>query len=102
MYLQILVHHIHGPDKEALTRATEGLEEGEGGRQCCDDADHDHDHTVDDMEAVTPKKQRWWHRNPEGLIRLPEGVDAVFGPTMPGQARRKKDKDGKVSALWHH
>ncbi|KLT39689.1 hypothetical protein CC85DRAFT_288259 [Cutaneotrichosporon oleaginosum] len=95
MYLQILVHHIHGPDKDALEKATVGLAEGEDGRQCCDDADHDHDHRVDDIEAVMPKKQRWWHRNPEGQIRLPEGVDAVFGPTMPGQARRKKGEDGK-------
>ncbi|BEJ14529.1 hypothetical protein CspHIS471_0402960 [Cutaneotrichosporon sp. HIS471] len=93
MYLQILVQNIHGPDKDALTKATAGLAQGEEGRQCCNDADHDHDHMVDDIEAVAPKKQRWWHTNPEGQIRLPEGVDAVFGPTMPGQQRRKKDKD---------
>lgn len=98
MYLQILVHHIHGPDKEALTRATQGLQEGEDGRQCCDDHDPDHDHTQDDIEAVTPKKQRWWQRTgEEGQIRLPEGVDAVFGPSVPAQGRRTNKKDNGVS-----
>lgn len=98
MYLQILVHHIHGPDKEALTRATKGLEEGEEGRQCCDDHDHDHDHNQDDIETVTPKKQRWWQRNAEeGQIRLPEGVDAVFGPSVPAQQRRTNKKANEVS-----
>lgn len=96
MYLQILVHHIHGPDKDALTKATTGLEHGEEGRQCCDDADHNHNHLVDDIEAIRPQKKRWWQRSNVGQIRLPEGVDAVFGPTMPGQPRRKKDKDKKV------
>lgn len=106
MYLQILVHHIHEPDVEALERATEGLEEGCAGRECCDDEEHDHEHDharrphqheQDDIEAVVPKKQRWWQRSTEGQIRLPEGVDEVFGPSVPAQKRRTGPKGSAVS-----
>lgn len=71
LYLQLLVHHIHAPDRDALARAAEGFSEGETAAV----------YGTGEDEGIARVKSRWpWRR--EGQIRLPEGVDAVFGPSQ--------------------
>lgn len=80
LYLQILVHHVHAPDREALARAAAGLSVME-------------DECLETPEEEPVVKPRWWRPTPKGSIRLPEGVDAVFEPTMV----KKKRVSGNVS-----
>jgi hypothetical protein len=72
LYLQIVLYHIHAPDRAALARIAEGIPEGvtiaceEGGPAAGDG-------------IRSAWKWPWpWTKRDEGQIRLPEGLEAVF------------------------
>ncbi|EKC99879.1 hypothetical protein A1Q2_05844 [Trichosporon asahii var. asahii CBS 8904] len=78
LYLQILVQHIYDPDEETFEAEVDGVDNGTIGDQ-------------DGMEAAAKRARRWWQRRSNsGQIRLPEGADNVFEPSIPESEHTKK------------
>lgn len=78
LYLQILVQHIYDPDEESFDAEVDGVDNGTIG-------------TEDGVEAAAKRAARWWQRRTNsGQIRLPEGADNVFEPSVPESDHTRK------------
>lgn len=83
LYLQILVQHIHAPDRLALARAAEGFDDTEWPSSIADD---------DEFPIEGPRRRKpWAFWRHSGEIRLPEGVDSVFEPSVRDTMGRSND-----------
>jgi hypothetical protein len=84
LYLQILVYHIHAPDRAALARIAEGIPDGVAvGSDEEEDSNGGRDGNWRRPAKAKSRSCFSWGRKNEGKIRLPEGMDAVFDDPTP-------------------
>lgn len=72
------MQHIYDPDEQTLDQEIDGVDDGTIGDEI-------------GVEATVKRARRWWwRRSNSGQIRLPEGADNVFEPSVPESEHTKK------------